>query len=250
MNGSTGLLEQAITYATRSALDVTPALLPRPTPCRGWNLDMLLRHASESLAALHDGTVTKHIALIPAAPDAAPAADPAQTFRDRAGRLLAAQATADHRDQALHIGDLPLPAIAMECAGAIEIAVHGWDISQACGQHRPIPHPLAASLLAIAPLLIPQTGRHPLFSPPVTPTAHASPGDRLIAYLGRELSAPRPGRGAESAADGRITLAWERLPRCVPSGASADGGRDHVRHYRTGGFRPGFAGGSVPHSKR
>jgi uncharacterized protein (TIGR03086 family) len=192
VNGGTGLLEPAITYAARSVLDVTPALLPRPTPCRGWNLDMLLRHVSESLAALHDGTVTRHIALIPGVSEHAPAGDPARMFRDRAGRLLAAQATADGRRQAVDIGDLPLPAIAMECAGAIEIAVHGWDISQACGQHRPIPDALAASLLAIAPLLIPETGRHPLFGPPVTPTAQAGPGDRLVAYLGRQPSASRP----------------------------------------------------------
>jgi uncharacterized protein (TIGR03086 family) len=188
MSCRTGLLERAINYAARSVADVTPPLLTRPTPCRGWNLDMLLRHASESLSALHDGTVTGHIALISAAPDSGPAADPVQAFRDRAARLLAAQATAGGRGQALDIGDLPLPAIAMEYAGAIEIAVHGWDVSQACGQHRPIPDALAASLLAVAPLLIPQTGRHPLFSPPVTPPDRASPGDRLIAYLGREPS--------------------------------------------------------------
>jgi uncharacterized protein (TIGR03086 family) len=186
MNSGTTLLEQAISYAARSALEVTPALLPGPTPCRGWNLDMLLRHASESLAALHDGTVTGHVALIPAALDRDPAADPARTFRDRVGLLLAARASTGRRRQILDIGDLPLPAIAIDCAGAIEIAVHGWDISQACGQNRPIPDALAASLLAIAPLLIPQTGRHPLFSPPVRPAAQASPGDRLVAFLGRK----------------------------------------------------------------
>jgi hypothetical protein len=103
------LLEQAISYAARSVLDVTPALLPRPTPCRGWNLDMLLRHASESLAVLHDGTVTGHVGLIPAAPDRGPAADPAQTFRDQAARLLAARAATGRRRQVLDIGDLPLP---------------------------------------------------------------------------------------------------------------------------------------------
>jgi uncharacterized protein (TIGR03086 family) len=198
MNGRPELLSRAISYAVAAAFDVTPALLPRPTPCRGWNLDMLLRHAGESLAALHDATVTGHVALIPAAPDHDPAADPARTFRDRAGRLLAARATADCRHKVLDIGDLPLPAIAIECAGAIEIAVHGWDISRTCGQNRPIPDVLAASLLAIAPLLIPETGRHPLFSPPVTVTAQAGPGDRLIAYLGRKPPAPphAPGRSA------------------------------------------------------
>lgn len=186
MSGTTTLLEQAISYATLSMLDVAPALLPRPTPCRGWTLDLLLRHASESLAALHDATVTGQVALIPTTPDRDPAADPARTFRDRAGRLLAAWATTGGRRQVLDIGDLSLPGIAMEYAGAIEIAVHGWDISQACGQRRPIPDALATSLLAIAPLLVPESGRHPLFGPPVTAPAQAGPGDRLVAYLGRE----------------------------------------------------------------
>lgn len=186
MNAGTSLLDQAISYAARSALDVTPAFLPRPTPCRGWNLDMLLRHASESLAALHDGTVTGHVGLIPAPPDRDPAADPVRAFRDQADRLLAARASTGCRRQVLDIGDLPLSAIAMECTGAIEVAVHGWDISQACGQHRPIPDALAAALLAIAPLLVPETGRYPLFSPPVRLAAQASPGDRLIAFLGRK----------------------------------------------------------------
>ena len=186
----TTLLEQAISYARRSVLDVTPALLPRATPCRGWNLGMLLRHAGESLAALHDGTVTGHVALTATTPDCDPAADPARAFRDRAVRLLAARAAADPRHQVLDIGDLPLPAIAMECAGAIEIAVHGWDISQACGHNRPIPDALSASLLAIAPALIPETGRHPLFSPPVTATAQAGLGDRLVACLGRNPPTP------------------------------------------------------------
>ena len=64
--------------------------------------------------------------------------------------------------------------------------MHGWDIAQACGENRPIPDALAASLLAIAPLLITETDRHPLFGPPVTAAAHAGPGDRLVAYLGRK----------------------------------------------------------------
>jgi hypothetical protein len=101
MNGRTGLLSRVISYAGRSVLDITSALLPSPTPCRGWNLDMLLRHTSESLAVLHDGTVTGHIGRIPAAPDRDPAADPARIFRGRAGRLLSAQATADGRHQVL-----------------------------------------------------------------------------------------------------------------------------------------------------
>lgn len=177
----TTLIEQAIGYAARSVRDVTPALLPRPTPCRGWTLDMLLRHASESLTALHDGTVTGHVSLIPGADRA----DPTAAFSDQATRLLAARAVPTDCG-VVDVGDRALPVIALECAGAIEIAVHGWDISQACGQRRPIPDSLAATLLEIAPLLIPEAGRRPLFGPPVTVPARASPGDRLVAFLGRD----------------------------------------------------------------
>jgi hypothetical protein len=44
-------------------------------------------------------------------------------------------------------------------AGALEVTVHGWDISVACGRCRPVPPGLAAVLLPIAMLLI--TPRYP-----------------------------------------------------------------------------------------
>ena len=91
--------------------------------------------------------------------------------RLRAGVLARASAAADLR------------------AAALEVAVHGWDISRACGQRRPIPPALAAGLLVIAPVLVPGTDRHPLFAAPVTVTTTASPSDRLAAFLGRTPAA-------------------------------------------------------------
>jgi hypothetical protein len=38
----------------------------------------------------------------------------------------------------------------MAGAAALEVAVHGWDTSLACGQRQPIPRALATGLLAIA----------------------------------------------------------------------------------------------------
>ena len=81
-------------------------------------------------------------------------------------------------------------------AGAIEIAVHGWDISAACGVRRPVPPGLAAALLPIAPLLIPRATRAGLFADPVPVPGPACPGDRLVAFLGRQPrlpAAPRTG---------------------------------------------------------
>jgi hypothetical protein len=77
----------------------------------------------------------------------------------------------------------------MAAAAALEVAVHGWDISRACGQRQPIPRALATSLLVIAPVLVPRTGRPPLFAAPVTAGATADPSDRLAAFLGRTPAA-------------------------------------------------------------
>ena len=179
------LLEPSIGYALGVVLVVTPELLPRPTPCRGWDLRMLLRHASESLAAIGEGIKTGHVGLDPAAEGAAAAADPARAFADRAGQLLDAWTSPGHQRQVIEIAGCPLAADVMAAAAALEVAVHGWDISRACGQRQPIPRALATSLLLIAPVLVPRTGRHPLFAAPVTVSATAGPSDQLAAFLGR-----------------------------------------------------------------
>jgi hypothetical protein len=123
------------------------------------------------------------VALSPAAGDD-PAADPVQTFHDRASRLLAASAGGDSA-HLITIAGRPITLTIMTATAALEIAVHGWDISQARGHRRPIPHALAIDLLELSPLLVPRTIRHPLFAPPVPVALTASPSDRLTAFLGR-----------------------------------------------------------------
>jgi uncharacterized protein (TIGR03086 family) len=188
LNGTTGgirLLEPAIGYALTAAAAVTPEFLSCATPCRGWDLRTLLRHASESLAAIYEGVDAGCIDLYPPGADADVASDPARAFRYRAGRLLDACAGPGRQFEVVHIADGLLAASAMAGAGALEIAVHGWDISRACEHSQPIPRPLAAGLLTIAPLLVPSTDRDPLFAAPVSLPPGAGPSDRLAAFLGR-----------------------------------------------------------------
>ena len=83
------------------------------------------------------------------------------------------------------IVDRPLLASSVAGTGAIELAVHGWDISRACGQHRPIPPTLASDLLTICPLLVTDETRYPQFAAPVAVSPLASASDRLVAFLGR-----------------------------------------------------------------
>ena len=221
----TGLLEPAISYALAAVRAVTPEFLPRPTPCRGWDLRMLLRHTSESLAALGEGIDAGYVGPDPAAEDDDLAADPARAFRDRACQLLAAWTSLGHQHQVIDIADCLLAASVMAGAAALEIAVHGWDISRACGQRQPIPRALATDLLAIAPLLVPGAGRHPLFAAPVTVAPTAGPSDRLAAFLGRSPGiAPMPGqtdRPAASAGEAGPCATYSHLAQFLPASDNA-----------------------------
>jgi uncharacterized protein (TIGR03086 family) len=190
----TRLLEPSVSYALGVVRAVTPALMSRPTPCREWDLRMLLRHACESLAAFGEGIEAGRVGLDPAAEDWDLTADPARAFRDRACQLLDAWTGTGHQRQVVDIAGCPLAASDMAAAASLEVAVHGWDISRACGQRQPIPRALATGLLAIAPVLVPRAGRHPLFAVPVAVGATADPSDRLAAFLGRSPGiAPMPG---------------------------------------------------------
>ena len=110
----------------------------------------------------------------------------AETPQTGAARAETAQIGADDCPEMIAIADRRLTLGLMTGVGALEMAVHGWDLSRACGHRRPIPGPLAASLLHISPLLVPRTGRAPLFGPPVTVPPMATPSDQLVAYLGRD----------------------------------------------------------------
>lgn len=189
-------LTQAIGYAYGVLDAVTSQLLCGPTPCHAWDLRMLLEHAEESLGTLYEGVTASRVAAGPAltpgpASGACSAAALVSAFRQRATALLDASARADG-DVQVTIGDHAMQLDCLRTVGALEIAVHAWDISQACGQRLPIPDEPATDLLTHALVLVPRVGRHPLFAPsaPVSPRSTSS--DRLTAYLGR----PRPPQGS------------------------------------------------------
>ncbi|MFJ6572831.1 maleylpyruvate isomerase family mycothiol-dependent enzyme [Streptomyces sp. NPDC091292] len=224
------LLERALAYARGCVAAVPVAAGPdwpaAPTPCAGWDLGALLDHLNDSLAALREGIGGGHIAPARTAADPVPPAepvaptdpvtgldnpvtDPVLGFRDRASALLGAWAAlsgspgpagasgAPRAPRTVLVADRPLAATLVAAVGAVEIAVHGWDIGRACGLRRPIPPGLAGALLPVAHCFVEDADRGQLFAAPVPVPPDACPGDRLVAFLGRSPGLPGgvPGTG-------------------------------------------------------
>ncbi|MYS21629.1 TIGR03086 family protein [Streptomyces sp. DvalAA-14] len=185
------LLEDAVHYGLRAVEGVGSDALSRPTPCAGWDLDMLLCHVNESMSALREGAESHCIGLgppdrRPRPPGASGVPDRVAAFRDGALDLLLAWRHRAAGRPEMEVGGLSLADQTVAFVGAVEIAVHGWDIAESCGTRRAIPTPLALAMLEWAPLFVDDGARPLLFAAPVPVPPQASPSDRLVAYLGRQ----------------------------------------------------------------
>jgi uncharacterized protein (TIGR03086 family) len=180
--GGLTLLERAVNYTLGSLHLVTPGAMTRATPCADWDLRALLAHLGDSVEALHEAVAAGRVGLHAVPAD--PAADPVAAVRDRARRLLGACTATDGHDL-VAVAGAPVTAGVVAGAGAVEVAVHGWDVARACGCRRPIPSDLGARLLELAPLFVGGADRPGRFAPPVDLPPLAGPGDRLVAFLGR-----------------------------------------------------------------
>src|SRR5437763_8619232 len=190
--GAIGLLAGAVSYMLGVCAPLSPGEMALPTPCPLWDLARLLSHLCESMADLEAALRTGRLDLD--GPPGRTRGDPVEALRDRAAELLCAGYCYGGPERFVTVGGLPIPAGVVACTGAVEIAVHGWDVSTARAWadgvlQAPIPAALATRMLRLGPLLV--AGREGLFGVPVEVPAQASPGDRLVGYLGRHPGAGR-----------------------------------------------------------
>ncbi|MFB4319489.1 TIGR03086 family metal-binding protein [Actinomadura sp. 21ATH] len=181
------LLERAAAFALET-LDAPPPVasrdLARPTPCAGWDLGTLLHHMEDSLAALHEAVTGGTVALYPPAAGRRPAGLVA-AVREGAVRLLESW-HGPGGERVVTVAGCPVGAGVVAATGAVELAVHAWDVARSRGRDAEIPGPLAERLLRVTPLLVPGHARTGLFAPPLAAPRGSSAGGRLVAYLGRD----------------------------------------------------------------
>jgi uncharacterized protein (TIGR03086 family) len=184
--GGIALLERAITYTLGSLHLVTPDALSVPTPCRDWDLRALLAHLDDALLALHQAGDGGRVDLVTAGAATGPEVDPVARLRVRACQLLGTWTAGVPDDELVSVAGRPLTAAIVTSTGAIEVAVHGWDVARACGRHHPLPPSLAEEMLDLVPLFVTDADRPDRFGPPVRVRAPGGPADRLLAFLGRD----------------------------------------------------------------
>ena len=200
--GGVELLERALGYTRGSLALVTPALERAPTPCAGWDLRDLLAHMDDSLTSLHEAGSGRAVAVAPLRASRRrhrSSGELAEDLRGRACTLLAEWTldwVSDHARGNVVVGGRQITPRVLTSAGALEVAVHGWDVATACGVDRPIPDSLASDLLLLAPRLVTPEDRPARFAPALAVAETASASRRLLAYLGRK----EPARGDRPAA--------------------------------------------------
>ncbi|NYG59612.1 uncharacterized protein (TIGR03086 family) [Nocardioides daedukensis] len=172
------LLERAIGYTRGTLGTVTDDLMSRRTPCADWDLAALLAHMSDGLDAFTEAS-RGHIDIAPAPP----ADTTVGELREKACTLLGAWTSP--AVISARLGALVLDSGLLLRVGALEIAVHGWDVGQATGVGTPIPAGLARNLLPVARQVVTDDDRPGRFGAPITITEDVEPALRLLSRLGR-----------------------------------------------------------------
>jgi uncharacterized protein (TIGR03086 family) len=207
-----GLVQGAADYAAEAVEVVSPGLLFSPTPCPGWDLFMLLLHMNDSIDTLIQGVETGWVDVahnsswcrVTGGPAGGPAAMLVSGLRMRSARLAQPRRTGMPASPEGRRADGRVPVAPDEAAiiGAIEMIAHGWDVSVTCGSELPIPSGLAAGMLPLSMRVVESGRRAGAFTAPVAVPPQASPGEQLLAYLGRSRTrSPRTPEGRPSSRD-------------------------------------------------
>ncbi|HEY3467370.1 MAG TPA: maleylpyruvate isomerase N-terminal domain-containing protein [Amycolatopsis sp.] len=163
------VLAGALDYAVASAGRLGVADLGRPSACAGWTVADALAHLTWSLRCLS------------ASLTAGAVRDPAAAPGDLAGAAAALLAAARHARsrRSIAVDGLPLRCHQVLVVGAIEAAVHGWDVGG-----RSLPDDVAVALLPELPLVL--GDRRGLFAGPVALPPGRPAAERLLAAVGRD----------------------------------------------------------------
>jgi uncharacterized protein (TIGR03086 family) len=180
-------LEQQVGRTGKLVAGVSSDQLSASTPCPGFDVRALLNHIVGGqllLVRAAAGETTSGGDLPDVIGD-----DPTSAYELSAKELVETFRDPDVLTRTFNLGGNETPGDQALGIAIMEAVVHGWDLATATGQDATIDPSLATGMLqTLRDGGFIENWRNPEgnpFAPEVTVDDSASPGDKLVAYLGR-----------------------------------------------------------------
>jgi uncharacterized protein (TIGR03086 family) len=178
------LLDDGYSWTGKRLAAVRPSDLSAPTPCTEWNLRQVLNHVLGALVLHLDAAAGRPVDRSWSHPDTDRfGAEPAAAFAAVAARAALTWREPGVLDRTCILPMGPVPGTVLAMLHLTEVLVHGWDIGRATGENGVIPAELAAPALEFSRGFASEAHRGTAFAAEVS--AGDTPGDRLVAFLGR-----------------------------------------------------------------
>jgi uncharacterized protein (TIGR03086 family) len=156
------------------------------TPCTDWDVRALVNHIVGGCATFAAGADGRQVDF--ANPEDYAAGDYVHAYEDAAAAARAAFEAEGALEKEFSLQWGPTPGSAALGLALADAVVHGWDLARATGQSFTIDDDIAEALYAMTSGMMQPKGSYPRgdsFAEPVNVADDASPGERLLAYLGR-----------------------------------------------------------------
>jgi uncharacterized protein (TIGR03086 family) len=180
------LFERAGDWAAGIFAGVKVDQLDDPTPCEDWDVRELINHVIGSnyffAAAVSDGPGGGDQEE---APDFA-AGDPGQAYRASTEAVLAAYALPGAYEKITQTPGGEMPGVQLFAIAMTEQLLHGWDLAKATGQDTTLDAELATITDNMLRPNIDGAVAGGFYKAAVGIPDDASPGDKLIALVGRQ----------------------------------------------------------------
>lgn len=159
-----------------------------PTPCENWTVAQVLQHATgDQVAYAAAVTGGPWPTEDPFQPSGRLADDAISALEHALDATAGAYATLDPAAEQVPVPlpQGPLPLWIAAGAGALDAAVHAWDIAVATGQPSPLTAEMAGPLLVVAREIVEPLRGYGAYAPALDVAGDADEVAALLAYLGR-----------------------------------------------------------------
>jgi len=177
--------QRALVRTGHIVAGVRPEHIALPTPCRDWDVRLLLNHIIGGNQMFAD--VARGATVVASGEmDDHTRPDPGTNYLASAESVIAAWSEPGVMDRRCRMPFGDIPASAAVSIHFLDLVVHGWDLARATGQDTAIDADLAAEALDIShDLLSPELRQSGAFGPEIPASAEDPLHERLVAFMGR-----------------------------------------------------------------